>query len=397
MIQFSTGMRPRPVTFFIPSINSMPLPEILATLTPLLIVSRISGFQLFSIDPIRGKSSIKSIDFAFIFLTTITNFVIGVAFWLSGYDPGIHNIAVMKYSLPILMLLNHIGNILAVTWIFVNRRKVMKILVTLADIDEKLMKLDKRIDHVRNGKHLRIIIIAPILMMWFLSFCCFLFHGWDHFHWDMLMQLFILWIFMITLVMYFHLFIGISGIAQRFQLLQKLTTEMTSEHVRRIQDIHLKISDSVAVFNSVYGPMMIFYFGSCFCWLCLTVFAVAMYINVGGSNICGLACVIAHCLITVTTCFLIVRAAEDVARLRQKMIKNLYKMVARNGDNVEFCRRIRQLQSQMSDVKLIFSCGFFDINWKFVFKVSAYEMAYGSFNVLRLIPSNHILLELGTE
>lgn len=350
----------------------MPFQKILGSLSPLFTVSRITGFSLFTIDTSRQQPQIKFIDIIFIFLTIITNTLINVSFMLSHYDPGIHGIAVMKFSLPILMYVNHLGNIFGMLWLFINRKRITKILTVLAEIDEILMKTGERIDHKRNRFRLRILVNLPILTVGSLSFSCGLFHGVNHFRLDMLLQIFAIWIFIGTFVMYSHLIVGVTGIAQRFAKIPKISAEICPQnlkHLQKIQEIHLKIADSVGIFNKIYGPLMTFYFGNSFCWLCISVFALAMYPDVNRSTVCTLMCIVIHCIITIGTCFFIVKIAEYVARIRKKLIRNSYELVVKFHGNTEFCGRVLQFQSQLMDVKLVFSCGFFDINWKFVFQV----------------------------
>jgi len=352
--------------------RAMALSQIMESLRPLLFVSRVSGYQLFTINVVKVKPQVKIRDIFSIILTVITNCLVNSTFWISEYNPGIHGIVVMKYSLPILMFFNHIGNFFGMAWIFFNRREIVKLLEILSEIDEILMKIGEHIDHIRNKRNLKVLVSFPITFVFTITSCCCIFHETNHFRLDFLLQVFSLWIFICTFVLYFHLVAGVSGISQRFvklcQIMNKVLPK-SGENLKKIQEIHLKIADSIGIFNKVYGPLMVFYFGGSFCWLCISIFAVAMIPNVNKSTMCALMCVVIHCFITIVTCFFIVKLAENITSHRKKLIKNCYKLANTYTQNLDFCGKVLQFQSQVMNVKFVFSCGFFDINWKFVFKV----------------------------
>jgi hypothetical protein len=350
----------------------MALSQIMESLRPLLFVSRATGYQLFTIDVAKVKPHVKIRDIFSIILTVMTNCLVNSTFWISEYNPGIHGIVVMKYSLPILMFFNHIGNFFGMAWIFFNRREIVKLLEIMSEIDEILMKIGENIDHIKNKRNLKILVAFPITFVFTITSCCCIFHETNHFRLDFLLQVFSLWIFICTFVLYFHLVTGVSGISQRFAKMCQIMNNIlpkSVENLRKIQEIHLKIADSILIYNKVYGPLMVFYFGGSFCWLCISIFAVAMMPNVNQSTVCALMCVVIHCFITIATCFFIVNLAENVTSYRKKLIKNAYKIVNIYSQHSDFCGKVLQLQSQIMNIKFVFSCGFFDINWKFVFKV----------------------------
>ncbi|CAG9812335.1 unnamed protein product [Chironomus riparius] len=351
--------------------NKLPLSKIMKSVTALSIVSRVTGFQLFTVDVTKGQARVNLIDFVLIFLSVCMNCIINVTFWISRYNPGIHGIAVMKYSLPILMYFNLLGNMFGMTWIFIHRAKIMKILQLFSEIDAELMKIGERIDHKRNKRNLKILVIVPIFLTTFVTFMCGMFHEVDHFRLDFLLKMFSLWIFVCTFVMYYHLVVGVSGVSQRFEKICKTTMKISPQSEKtlyKIQEIHVKIADAIDIYNKVYGPLMIFYFGDAFCWLCISIFALAMFPNTNRSTICTLVCTVSHCFTTIATSFFIVNLAENVANQRKNLIKNSYKLINTFSDNLDFGTRILHFQSQVMNVKFVFSCGFFDINWKFVFK-----------------------------
>lgn len=369
--------------------GAMAQSDIIESLRPLLFVSRVSGYQLFTINVSKVRPEIKIRDIFAICLTVMTNCLVNSTFWISEYNPGIHGIVVMRYSLPILMFFNHIGNVFGMAWVFINRYKIVKILEALSEIDEILIKIGEGIDHVRNKRNLKILVTLPITFICTITSCCCIFHQTNHFRLDFLLQVFSLWIFICTFVLYYHIVAGVSGISQRFVKMCTIMNEISpknSINLQKVQEIHLKVADAIGIFNKVYGPLMIFYFGGSFCWLCISIFAVAMYPNVNKSTICALMCIVIHCFVTIATCFFIVKLAENVTTYRKKLIKNSYKLINKYAENSDFCGKVLQFQSQVMNVKFGFSCGFFDINWKFVFKASKKQ-----FLIYHCIKTDHLI------
>ncbi|KAG5669075.1 hypothetical protein PVAND_016974 [Polypedilum vanderplanki] len=356
-----------------------PAITMISTLQPLLFVSRITGFYLFTFDSKYLRTCITKLDKICIVLTIILNTAINFGFLLSNYDPGVHALAMMKYSLPILMYVNHLIDIFGMIWIFVKRNKILKIITNLSEIDEELIKIGAKIDHEGNQKSLKNLMILLLCCGLTMSVWCGTVHGLNEYDIDVLFQFFSLWIFLCSLVIYFHFFIGIFAISQRFHILCEIFHEILPKNLRKLQsicEIYLQIAEIIFCFKKIYGPLLTLYFGNAFCWLCLSIFSLAMITKLQITHICTIFCALLHSCITIIACFFVVKAAERMNCEKEILMRSSYKKMNEFDGNFGFCVKISQLQTQINDVNMKFSCLFFDINWNFVFKFFSAGVMY---------------------
>ncbi|KAG5669076.1 hypothetical protein PVAND_016975 [Polypedilum vanderplanki] len=353
--------------------------ELLKSIQPLLTISRLSGFFLFSIKPNSEVIEISLFDIASIIISSVVNLIIDVTFWYSHHSAGVHTLSMMKFTLPILMYLNHVFIIFASIWIFMKRYEILKFLKTLTEIDEMLVEVGSKIDHKRNEKIVKILVIGMMIAIIGSTIFCGIIHGFHGAKFDILLQAFNLWIIIGTMVIYYHLIIAVAAISQRFAALLKSFNAIDPKKLSilsKICELHLKLADLVENFNTMYAPVMVFYFANGFGWICLAVFGVSMYARFDFIHYCTMLCMITHSIVTIISSSFFAKFAEKLELKREELRRKSYGKVCEFGESFEFCAKMTQLQAQINDIGLTVSCGFFDVNWKFVFRFFSAGIMY---------------------
>lgn len=110
---------------------------------PVHFVMKLSGYTMFSIDPVYFTAKFKSIDRFFHFLMVCISFCINHVFWksFSVHENGItkrHKSEILKRSIPILVYSSYVVYVLCMIWSTVCKQKIGKIIKKLCEIDEQV-------------------------------------------------------------------------------------------------------------------------------------------------------------------------------------------------------------------------------------------------------------------
>lgn len=103
---------------------------------PIHFMSKLSGITIFSIDAESLTARIGKFDAVLLIWTAIVNFYLNKFFWNSFSFTSHYQSEIIKTSLPILLYGKFWVNILCIIWSVVERKKIVKIVKMIQDVDE---------------------------------------------------------------------------------------------------------------------------------------------------------------------------------------------------------------------------------------------------------------------
>lgn len=137
------------------------------------ILSKVSGFSLYSIDGKSFEVKFKKIDSFFLVLHLILPIVLNVLFWKSYIlidVLNVHNSEVIKSFFPVFAYCNYVASTYAKVWSFCHRHRFAMMLKTFHSIDIDLELFGLKIDYLRQRKTISKTIITTILVEIFTGF-----------------------------------------------------------------------------------------------------------------------------------------------------------------------------------------------------------------------------------
>jgi hypothetical protein len=336
------------------------LSSVISSLRPVILISNLTGYLLFTIDIKTNSATIEPWNILLIFFTLAINFTIGCVFW--NFLPfGQYFVAeIAKVSVPIMVSVNHLLLVFVMVWKFVKRRQIVKLFVVLGEIDVELRDFGSGMDHKRQRKILTVVIAAFVpFIIAELVYCEFVQFN-QGIAFNPLSALAMFWIFVLGLVFVIKFVVIMMAIGQRFELMNKCI-----ENNKNVAKLHLKIVKAVKIFNDIFGIPIMLAFANYFSWICMSAFAFAM-IPKEKMNFETVVMMIISIGFSWISLFTMINAAEKITRAKEVAVELLFKIMAENCGNGEY---IQGLVMQILNTNASFSCKLFDLNWKMLFQV----------------------------
>jgi len=177
---------------------------------------------------------------------------------------------------------------------------------------------------------------------------------------------------------------AMTGIRRKYEAVNNfliLNPNLKIQDIKILSKIHLMTTESIEMFNTIYGPAQMFYISVGFSWFSMFIFKLFMSSSIIWSKFFYVSIYsIMINIIYFSTVILMFYHGEGAKKEGRRTIKLLYGMQdALECENLE--RKMQKLISQICDTKVEFSCGLVDFNWKFFFKVSYFGRLYDWFLV----------------
>ena len=132
-------------------------------------------------------------------------------------------------------------------------------------------------------------------------------------------------------------------------------------------------TESIEMFNSVYGLAVILFISLGFGWFCMFIFTLVMFPAIMWTEFLFVS--LYNVLVNLMSFFsvaILFYYGEWTKKEARRTVKLLYKVID-SSDCENLDRKIQKMISQICDTKVEFSCGLVDFNWKFFFKVSLFS------------------------
>ncbi|CAG9811845.1 unnamed protein product [Chironomus riparius] len=314
------------------------LSEVYSSLKPLFIVSHLTGVFIFRIDT-KSSKIVTSIWNKIAVLTFYMIYIIGIyPYSKSELIQQLFFTNTSKASSFALIHLDHMMTVSSVFWIFLKREKFFKILLKLSEIDEHLMNLGVKIDYRDGKRKLNFALIFILFIQFFLTILSFLHQIFNHEKLEIFPVIYSFMVFINGVTMVTHFVVMMFNIASRFQNMN-LCIKNSTENLLKI---HSNIMECVENFNSVYGTLMMIFFGNLFIWCCISA---SLSIYVSKSDIQMTLGIFGSLIMACFALVLIIYAAEKILNARQKALKLLYiKLDAEPENAVEIFKIIMQIK-----------------------------------------------------
>lgn len=348
--------------------------SIYTSVTPLIFILQILGHVLFSINPKTWRAEIRKTNIFISMIFIVTTIGLHYVYWSSHFRYELHPIEMARNIIPKLVYGTVIVYSVVNIWIFLSRHKIVQFLRKIHEVDEKFKHLGVHFDYQDDRRKL-IKILAKIFFLVIAGTITGLITQQYYTRKVDTTSLILLkfFRFKIGTLLIFQIIIGMIAIRRRFAAINeflKYKINHKISDIKTLSEIHLMLTDSIEIFNLIYGPIILLYIAIGFGWFCLFIFlSVMMCLRPRNySTFIAIYNTIVNIALLVTI-FLIIYHSERTRKEGLKTKKLLYKMLSKNECKL-LRESIQEMIFQISDTKNEFSCGLVDFNWKFLFKVS---------------------------
>jgi hypothetical protein len=344
----------------------------LTAINPLILTSKFFGFSLCTIDGKSWAPKYHKIDIAAIFFTLLMTVVLNAIYWTTFFSDTYDEFrsVILELSLPLLINIDYLINACAIVWFFVKRRKIAKLLKKMNAIDEKFsLDLNFTFDYKREKIKVGIYVVAALMSVTLMNIVDIAVVRTQEIPINPQDFVFIFWSFYAQVVQHLHQVIGMAAIKSRLAALGHLVKTTDNFDIKKFSRIHLGCIDAIAIFNDIFPPIMMLYFGDMFCWVCVLIFDMA---TVPKSTVMDFVNSVVmnapHAIYFMGILFVIIRTAEGVkGEVRRLVVVLCQKMNA--CEKKEEREEVTQLLHQIVNIPVDFSSGLIDYDWKLMFKV----------------------------
>lgn len=347
--------------------------SVITSIKPLIIATQLTAFTLFTIDTKKWKAEVKKVNILIGVLSSLFSISLHYIFWTSDLRFATKGTEITKNIFPMLIYSNLVIYTIVKLWNFFIPQKIVDFLKQIHQIDEKFKELGIYFDYKRDSRkiiHILIGIYSLIIVSTLISL--FLHIGFLNSE-GISLSLLNIYTYSCGSMLIFQLIAAMIGIRGRYEAVNSflnLYPNLKIPQIKLISKIHLMTTESIEMFNSVYGPAVILFVALGFGWFCMFIFTIVMFPLVMWTDylFVSLYNVLVN-LISFFTVALLFYYGEWTKKEARKTVKLLYKMIdSASCEKIE--RKIQNMISQICDTKVEFSCGLVDFNWKFFFKVS---------------------------
>jgi len=170
----------------------------------------------------------------------------------------------------------------------------------------------------------------------------------------------------------FQIISAMIGIRRRYEAVNYfliIKPNLKNPEIKILSRIHLMTTESIEMFNEVYGLAVVLFISLGFGWFCMFIFTLVMFPLIMWTDFLfvSLYNVLVN-LMSFFTVAILFYYGEWTKKEARRTVKLLYKVIdSLECENLE--RKMQKMISQICDTKIEFSCGLVDFNWKFFFKV----------------------------
>jgi hypothetical protein len=343
------------------------LPQIIASISSLTLISRVTGYLLFTINPTTNTPTITRSDHFLIFTTIAINTALTTLFWTVLVDYTQVDDIISRMSTPVLTCADHYVNVFAITWLFCKRHKIVEILKILSEIEAGFESIGVRVNHDKHRA--KVNFYSSLVFLLFIGSSLFglvinVLHGTVE---SFANFVFSVWCFALDLTFMYQYIMAAGAIGVRFEKLNinvdKLGTDGTVQH------IHMLISRYIRGVNEIYGPPLVANFAAIFCWGCLSFFEIITY-DKGVAGVGSLASYGINLAVTFVCFYFMFTSIERATRARKRAVEGMLEMMVQQPERKALCM---EFMTQLLHVSVNFSCGLFDVNWQFLYHVSGWN------------------------
>lgn len=342
--------------------------SLLSSLNPLTKILQLTAFMLFTIDSKTGKIKYTKINFIIGFFAIIFQFVVHYIFWTSYFNFGVMGTEIIKFGVPKLIYANLASYGLTRIWLFIQRHEIAKTLEKISKIDEKLEDLYCKIDYKESSKMLRILvalIIFFVITLFTLALCI---PNLAQLEITPIISIFHLEGFTSSGLIVLQVLLALHAIKKRFGIINQ---QISTKNLKKLAEVHFETTNLIESFNQVFGFVMMMCTTIVFGWFCMFVFSLVM----ASSNLIKFPFLMAFDAvinsIIIGSFVMIIFFAESAKGEGRKTVKLLY-MELHKIEDQKISSNIQNFIHQIVNTKNEFSCGLFDLNWAFLFKVSKF-------------------------
>lgn len=256
------------------------------------------------------------------------------------------------------------------------RHETVKMLKSLQSIDDELLNLNLKLNYKHQQIKLAWTLFGSVALVTVLTTYAFLCLKAYNIPLDPLTTIVQFWALMASLIISSHLIVGMIAVKHRFEIINifiKCNPRLMHCHMlKRLSEIHFTICQVIKTYNIVFGIVILTSITVTFGWCCLFIFSVAT----GDINAFTRYIFIALLDVVINSMVFgifisLIYFAEKVRSQGTLTTKYLYKLLHKIED---FRQRevVNSFIGQVQHSKLEISCGLFDLNWSFVFKVRIY-------------------------
>ncbi len=348
--------------------------KFISSIQPFIFASQLLGFTLFTIDSEKWKSKMNFWSFLMVLKSIVANTIIHTIYWNALMNFNIQGTKMVQLFMPKILYFNLISYFFAQFWFFLNRNRAIKILKKFSEIDEIFSTLKINFDYRKQERA----IIKLLLLCWlflivspFSERACIKYYNLEV---DEVVPFIFMYDGGCYLIISFHIGLGIFGIKQRFENLNEFIGEnphLVGVHlIRKLSRIHFMICKLIKAFNSVYGIANLIVNVQVFLWFCLFLFITG---TSSSSIVQEYIFLFVHQTWMQVTLFGVYlnlfRLAENAKNEGEKTKESLYKILHKI-DEKNLRGLIESFIYQIDNSPMEISSGFFELSWKFLFKVN---------------------------
>lgn len=183
---------------------------------PLLILSKLFGIGMFTIDKKSFRVSLKKCDFVSICFAIVFNTSMFYMYFKVLFLIDIHKSEVLRTGFPKLVLINYVLNLFTVFWMFIRRHKMAATLCAINEIDIQFSSLKINFDYHQHRKYLIRIIVYAFLFSFTGIVLCLISQVYYNMAYDYKASLFTLWGFYFSSIFAISFIAILIAIKQRF-------------------------------------------------------------------------------------------------------------------------------------------------------------------------------------
>ncbi|KAL7011803.1 hypothetical protein ACKWTF_014466 [Chironomus riparius] len=353
--------------------------SVITSIKPLIIATQLTAFMLFSINTKTWKAEVKKVNILIGFTSICLSLLIHYIFWLTNLRFHSHGTEMTKNIMPLLVYCNIVTYTIIKIWNFFNRQKIVDFLRQIYEIDSKFKDLGINFNY-KNDRKLITKIILGMFALIIIGLAISLSISIAFFRFSGISVTFLnLYLFACKSMLIFQLISAMIGIRRRFEAVNiflVLAPNLKIQEIEILSEIHLMTTESIEMFNIVYGPAVLLFISLGFGWFCMFIFVAVMFPPIMWTKFIfvSLYNIIVN-IISFITVGIVFYYGESTKKEARRTVKLLYKMIEdANCEKVE--RKMQKMISQICDMKVEFSCGLVDFNWKFFFKFVTAAIMY---------------------
>lgn len=341
------------------------LSTLLSSLSPVFIISKTTGIFIFNIDEKTQKLVDKSWHKLVIAAVSMLHFLASFMYFNFDIFNHIFHTKTSKLGSPFLIFMDHNFYLCCILWLYWNRRKILKILEILGGVDQLLLECGIKVNYEKFRK--RLILSLAALTFAMIQSTIFA----TYFQW----QISISYNFWIPVINFGVFTVGLSIILQIIVFMLLIGTRflklnlLIQNHLLEMPKLHLKLSEAVALYNSIYGFPLMLIIGNILIWTCMSASLIVLMPNMDSKLLFGYG---TSLMFSVVSMWSIFTAAGRIKVAQKEAVQLLYEKIATGSDTegiFEFIMQIRHTNPG-------FSCKFFDFDWHLVFKFAAASVMY---------------------